>query len=65
MNKIVTSENIQAILAAGESDTVEFKTKVRSSIHVLPKIISAFANTNGGIHNFRIWWNGSKDNRYF
>ncbi len=39
MNKIVTSENIQAILAAGESDTVEFKTKVRSSIHVLPKII--------------------------
>ena len=49
MNKIVTSENIQAILASGESDTVEFKTKVRSSIHVLPKIISAFANTNGGI----------------
>lgn len=39
MNKIVTSENIQAILAAGESDTVEFKTKVRSSIHVLPKIL--------------------------
>ena len=47
--EIVTKDNINSILLAGESNTVEFKTRVRSVINVLPRIISAFANTEGGI----------------
>lgn len=49
MNKIITSENIHSIILAGESNTIEFKTSVKSSIVSLPKIISAFANTDGGV----------------
>ena len=49
MAEIVTSENIKSILLAGESNTVEFKMNVRHSINFLPRIISAFANTEGGI----------------
>lgn len=47
--EIVTKDNINSILLAGESNTVEFKTMVRSTIRVLPRIISAFANTKGGV----------------
>lgn len=47
--EIVTKDNINSILLAGESNTVEFKTRVRSAINVLPRIISAFANTEGGV----------------
>lgn len=47
--EIVTKDNINSVLRAGESCTVEFKTRVRSSIVVLPRIISAFANTEGGV----------------
>ena len=47
--EIVTKDNINSILLAGESSTVEFKTRVRSAINVLPRIISAFANTEGGV----------------
>jgi len=45
----VTKDNIKSILLAGESDTVEFKTRVGSAIKFLPRIISAFANTEGGV----------------
>ena len=47
MNQI-TSENIKEYLAAGESDTLEYKQTVPSR-QALEKLISAFANTNGGI----------------
>ena len=47
--EIVTKDNINSILLAGESSTVEFKTRVRSAVNVLPRIISAFANTEGGV----------------
>lgn len=47
--EVVTKDNINSILLAGESSTVEFKTRVRSAINVLPRIISAFANTEGGV----------------
>ncbi len=47
--EIVTKDNINSILLAGESNTVEFKTRVRSVINVLPRMISAFANTEGGV----------------
>ena len=47
MNQI-TSENIKEYLAAGESDTLEYKQTVPPQ-QVLEKLISAFANANGGI----------------
>lgn len=47
--EIVTKDNINSILLAGESSTVEFKTRVISANNVLPRIISAFANTEGGV----------------
>ena len=47
--EIVTKDNINSILLAGESNTVEFKAKVRGAINVLPRVISAFANTQGGV----------------
>lgn len=47
--QIVTKDNINSILLAGESSTVEFKTNVRRAINVLPRNISAFANTEGGV----------------
>ena len=47
MNQI-TSENIKEYLAAGESDTLEYKQTVPPQ-QVLEKIISAFANANGGL----------------
>lgn len=49
MTEIVTSENINSILLAGESNTVEFKTSARHLTNILPRIISAFANTEGGV----------------
>ena len=49
MTRLVNSNNIEAILQAGESDTVEFKGMVRPGMMILPKLISAFANTKGGI----------------
>lgn len=47
--EIVTKDNINSILLDGESNTVEFKTRVRNAINTLPRIISAFANTEGGV----------------
>lgn len=47
--EIVTRDNIKDILLAGESNTVEFKARASSAVHVLPRLISAFANTEGGI----------------
>lgn len=44
----VTKDNIKQILQAGESNTVEFKTRVATN-NILPRIISAFANTEGGV----------------
>jgi len=49
MAEIVTSENIKSVLLAGESNTVEFKVGTRNSMIFLPRIISAFANTDGGV----------------
>lgn len=46
---IVTKDNIDSILQEGESSTVEFKVGGRSAIKALPRIISAFANTEGGV----------------
>lgn len=46
--KLVTSDNLNPILRAGECSTVEFKTKV-GVYNNLPRIISAFANTEGGV----------------
>lgn len=46
---IVSNDNISLILQAGESNTVEFKTRVSGSHNSLPKIISAFANAEGGV----------------
>ena len=46
---IVSNDNISLILQAGESNTVEFKTRVSGSPNSLPKIISAFANAEGGV----------------
>lgn len=45
----VTEKNINSILLAGEGNKVEFKTRAKSAVKALPKIISAFANTDGGI----------------
>lgn len=47
--KIVTKDNINSILLAGESNTVEFKAMTRGAIRFLPRVISAFANTKGGV----------------
>lgn len=49
MNQIITSENIESILLAGESDTVEFKDSCHMSANYLSQYISAFANTKGGV----------------
>ena len=49
MVKIVTKDNINSILLAGESNTVEFKAMTRGAIRFLPRVISAFANTKGGV----------------
>ena len=49
MTQIVTSENIESILLNGESETVEFKAGKVAANSTLPKLISAFANTKGGI----------------
>lgn len=45
----ISKDNINAVLLAGESDTVEFKLSAKRAKNTLPKIISAFANTKGGI----------------
>ena len=45
---IITKDNIKSVLKAGESNTVEFKTRVATN-NILPRIISAFANTEGGV----------------
>ncbi|MBQ3418579.1 MAG: ATP-binding protein [Erysipelotrichaceae bacterium] len=45
--EIVTKDNIKSIFQAGESSTVEFKTKV-GMVNALLRNISAFANTEGG-----------------
>lgn len=45
--EIVNKDNINSILLEGESITVEFKSSVRNA--TLPRIISAFANTKGGV----------------
>ena len=47
--EIVTQDNINSILLAGENIKVEFKANVKSARNTLPKIISAFANTEGGV----------------
>lgn len=47
--EIVTQHNINSILLAGENIKVEFKSNVKSARNTLPKIISAFANTEGGV----------------
>lgn len=49
MREIVTPKNIKSILLAGESNTAEFKTSVRSAVRTLPRIISAFANSEGRV----------------
>ena len=49
MFQMVTSENIESFLLNGESETVEFKVGAKAANSVLPKLISAFANTKGGI----------------
>ena len=45
--ELVNKDNINSILLDGESITVEFKRNVRTA--TLLKIISAFANTEGGV----------------
>lgn len=47
--EIVNKDNIGSILLSGESNTVQFKSSVKSIINVLPRNISAFANTEGGV----------------
>lgn len=47
--EIVTKDNINSILLSGESSKVEFKTRVKGTINTLPRIIGAFANTEGGV----------------
>ncbi len=47
--EIVTKDNIDPILQSGENSIVEFKASVESGINVLPRSISAFANTEGGV----------------
>ena len=47
--EIVTQDNINSILLAGENIKVEFKANVKSARNTLPKIVSAFANTEGGV----------------
>lgn len=47
--EIVTQDNINSILLAGENIKVEFKANVKSVRNTLPKIVSAFANTEGGV----------------
>lgn len=48
---VVTKENIGSLLRAGENQTVEFKAgaSVIGLKYNLPKVISAFANTEGGV----------------
>lgn len=43
----ITSDRIKAMLAQGESDTIEFKTAIRNS-STLAQNLSAFANVAGG-----------------
>ena len=49
MQNIVNQDNICSILLAGENSKVEFKTTVKNTYKHLSKIISAFANTDGGV----------------
>ena len=43
-----SSEGIRSMIVAGESETVEFKTRLPSN-HVVARVLSAFANTSGGV----------------
>ena len=47
--EIVTKDNIDSILQKGENNTVEFQVGGKSVIKALPRTISAFANTEGGV----------------
>ena len=44
----ITEDNLVQILLAGESDTVEFKRFLPKSLDIIERLISAFANTQGG-----------------
>ena len=48
MPQIVNAQNISSILANGENEKTEFKKTIRN-FDIFGKIISAFANTKGGI----------------
>lgn len=48
MQQSINSQNIYTILANGENEKIEFKKSIRN-FEILGKLISAFANTNGGI----------------
>lgn len=44
----ITSQDILKLIESGESDTLEFKTRLPSD-HIIARVLSAFANTKGGI----------------
>lgn len=45
--RTINAQNIYPILANGENETIEFKRTIHNAA-ILGKVISAFANTNGG-----------------
>ena len=47
MQRTINVQNIYSILTNGENETIEFKRTIHN-ITILGKIISAFANANGG-----------------
>ena len=47
MQRTINAQNIYSILTNGENETIEFKRTIHN-ITILGKIISAFANANGG-----------------
>ncbi len=47
MQRPINVQNIYSVLANGENETVEFKKTIHN-IAILGKIVSAFANANGG-----------------
>lgn len=49
MIKAITTDTIKSLLLSGESLQVEFKVKVDNAMRMIPRLISAFANTEGGI----------------
>lgn len=48
MQQTISSQNIYSLLSNGENEKTEFKKSIRN-LDVLGKLVSAFANTNGGI----------------